>query len=122
MNYKITMIWVMLSILVLLILFLVLFIYLRKGKKHKPNYYSLFIIGFVWFVLGVPTKNDVLWILGITFMVIGLIHKNEWKDYKRIKLSELTKGERKMRMIMLIGLAVLVTLGLIVLILNKGGI
>ena len=42
------------------------------------NYRALFIIGIIWFAIGLPLKNQPLIITGIAFIIIGFLNKNKW--------------------------------------------
>ena len=112
------MIWMILAILVLLLLLLMIFIFMKKKKKHKTDYYYFFIIGIIWFGVGMPLDNSVLTILGAVFMVIGLVHKKDWKKNHRTWV-QLSKEERKWKMWLIIGLVVLVVLTFVAFLLTK---
>lgn len=70
------------GILVLLILFLVL--RTREPQKRETDYRVFFILGIVWFPLGIAMDNSVFFILGLVYMVIGLANRDKWaKKEKR---------------------------------------
>jgi bacteriorhodopsin len=75
--------WLLISVGVLILVFLVLFIVARKKQKNPTDYYRLFTLGVIWVgagtALGVSANNWALFFVGLVFMVIGLIHKKEWK-------------------------------------------
>jgi len=64
----------------------------KYGKAKEPNYQTFFIMGVVWFVLGLPLQNSGLWILGLVFLVLGIANKGAWKR-ARNKTSA-SKSER----------------------------
>ena len=115
------MVWLILAILILILLLFVVFIFFKKKKKHKPDYYTFFIMGIIWSVFGIISKeNSLFLIMGLAFMVIGLVHKKDWKKNHRT-WKQLSKEERKWKMWLIIGLAIFVILGIVVLLLSKGG-
>lgn len=71
--------WLILSILILLSVILIVFLLLNKNKKQPFDYYTFFIVGIVWLILGISLKNYSLFILGLIFTITGLTNKNKWK-------------------------------------------
>ncbi|MFC1728620.1 hypothetical protein ACFLZ7_04105 [Nanoarchaeota archaeon] len=110
--------WILVSVLILVIILAVVAIYAKKKYKRPMDYYNLFIIGLVWFVIGIPLGNSVLWMLGLVFMIVGLSHKKEWKKNRR-KWKDLKKGERKLVLGITIILSLLLIAGVAVLLLIK---
>lgn len=114
--------WIIISVAFLILLFLVIFIIFRRKKKHKPDYYTFFVVGIIWTIFGIISReNPLFFIMGLVFMAIGLTHKKDWKkNHKTWK--QLDKDEQKLKMWLIIGLAVFVILGVIFLLLNNGGV
>ena len=114
--------WILISIGILLVVLAVLAIVAFKfsKKKHKPDYYAFFIIGIIWFPIGVAMKNYALWIMGLVFFILGLANKDKWESNK-IKWGKLTKQEKILRVIVIIFLGLLVLAGLGVFLLFKSG-
>jgi hypothetical protein len=93
------MIWVILG---LLILFgIIAIIVKRKGKKVPTDYYTLFIVGVTWLPFGIliwyfgnVSLGNFFTILGLVYLVMGLVHKKEWKKNHKgwDKLSEKERG------------------------------
>ena len=110
--------WILVSVLVLIILLGVIVIFAFKGKKRPIDYYDLFKIGIIWVIIGIPLRNSVLWILGLIFMLVGLVHKKQWKKNHR-KWKNLDKTEKKLSILIMIILGILVLAGLLVLLLTK---
>ncbi len=108
--------WILISILVLLVLFAVFGIYAKKKYKRPVDYYNFFVIGMIWAVIGIPLHNYVLTIIGIVFMVTGLVNKDKWESNRRT-WKDLPKGERKLVMWLTIILGLLVLAGLIAMLL-----
>jgi len=113
--------WILIAVLIMLILLGVIAIYVLKGKKRPTDYYSLFTIGIIWFIIGIPLENSILSILGLVFMITGLIHKKDWKKNHR-KWKDLDKIEKKISTIIMIILGILVLAGLVVLLLVQKGL
>jgi len=100
--------WILIAIAVLIIILAVAAILIRKKTKTPPDYYNLFLIGLIWVVIGIPLKNNVLWMLGFVFMLAGLVHKKDWKKNRR-RWKDLDKNER------IISITIMVLLGILVL-------
>ena len=69
----------------LLVIGLVIVLYSQfKKEKIRPNYRLFFILGMTWVPLGVvfytTTKNIGFLIMGVIFLVIGLINKDKWGE------------------------------------------
>jgi hypothetical protein len=81
---------------------------LKKGKV-KPNYRLFFITGTTWVPLGIvfyiTTRNIGLLIMGVIFLIIGIINKDKWEETVAVN------PQRKMLLIALAltGLLVLIT-------------
>ena len=115
-------VWLLISILIVLVLLLVGFLLMKKmSKKKRPtDYYNLFIIGIIWFLIGFPLNNGVLGFMGLVFMLIGLLNKEKWKK-NRLTWDKMTEQEKMMKMIIIGVLFLLVILSFVVFILFKKG-
>ena len=109
--------WILISIAVLILVLAFVAVYIRRKKKTPPDYYNLFIIGMIWFAIGIPLGNLVLWMVGLVFMLAGLIHKKDWRKNKR-RWKDLDRNERIISIIVSILLGILVVLGFLVLLLS----
>ena len=106
--------WLLIAILLAIILLAILAIFIKR--KTPIDYYSLFIMGIAWFVLGLPMKNYALSIIGLVFMIIGFKNKDKWKKNK--SLNKLTKKQKWIRIILSVVLGILVA-AFIVLFISK---
>ncbi|MBN2421840.1 hypothetical protein JXB41_01320 [Candidatus Woesearchaeota archaeon] len=113
--------WILISIAVLLVLLLVVFLAVKRGKKHRPDYYAFFIMGICWLPLGIPLNNYALSVMGLVFMIIGLVNKDKWKTNHR-SWDKLDKQEKRLRSIILVILGLLVVAGFVVFFLFEKGI
>jgi hypothetical protein len=104
--------WILISIAIILVLLFVLMILFRKKVKAPTDYYVFFIIGLTWLPLGLVFKNPALWGMGLVFLIVGLVHKKEWKKNHR-PWNKLSKEEKKYRKIIIAALGVLVLVGLV---------
>jgi hypothetical protein len=113
-------IWLLIAIGVLVILLGIIAIWVNRGKKHEPDYYTFFIMGIIWLAVGIPLDNSALFIMGLVFMAVGLANKNKWKK-KQKTWSKMNKKERKIMVILILIGLVLLVLGMITfLIVQKG--
>ncbi|MBU4536603.1 Gmad2 immunoglobulin-like domain-containing protein [Patescibacteria group bacterium] len=72
-------------ILGLTLLFLIVFAYLttRDGKNNSNcNYKSIFMVGVTWLPLGIAVDVITFSILGLIFLIIGIINKDKWNNEK----------------------------------------
>ena len=109
--------WLIISILILVVVLMLLgaFLIVNRKKKQTPDYYTLFIMGLLWAAIGPALENYFLSVMGVIFMVLGLVHKKEWKKHKN--WDDLSKRERGIKLAIMIILLMLVIAGLIVYIL-----
>ena len=116
------MIWILILVAILIVvLAIVAIINTKKGKKHKTDYYALFIMGVTWFPFGIimwfVDRDGTIWniftILGFIYLVMGLTHKKEWKKNK-IPFNKLPKKEQKIKIVIITALGIFVLLGLVV--------
>lgn len=115
------MIWVMIAVGILIILLLILAIIFRD-KNHKTDYHAFFMMGIIWVGAGIPlmvsANSPALFIMGLVFMAVGLIHQKEWKKNikdRKNKWKKMSKKDKKKLMMFRWILFALILLGLIVL-------
>jgi len=71
--------WPIIAVLAILILGIAIALYSRKGKPQKePDYSVFFILGVVWFPIGIATDNMAFFVLGLAYMAIGLANRDKW--------------------------------------------
>jgi len=111
----------MFAVGILVIILLVLAIVFRD-KNHKTDYHAFFIMGIIWLIIGIPlmfsSNSSALFILGLIFTAVGLMHHKEWK--KNIKerkghWKKMSKKEKKRHMTLRWIMFALLLLGVIVL-------
>jgi len=109
--------WLLISIpVVLIVLGIIAFFVLKsKKKKFQLDYYTLFVLGLVFFVLGIIMENPVMWVLGIIFFILGITNRDKWK--KRETWKTMNKKQKKLSIILMIVLGVLVLGGIVALLL-----
>jgi len=113
--------WILFGIIVLLALVVLgIFIFTKKGKKRKIDYHTFFIMGIIWLgagiALGIGSGSYALFIMGLIFTIIGLIHKKEWKQNiadRKKRWQSMSKKDKKKLMIIKWVLVGFVLLGLI---------
>jgi len=64
------------------LLIALLIVFLLGKKKFKPDYRTLFMLGIIWFPLGMILDNFFFFILGMAYVVIGLANKDKWREAK----------------------------------------
>lgn len=102
--------WVLMAVI---LLGLIYFVFHYKKKKGLPtNYRAMFIIGLVSIPLGISSENYSFMAMGIVFMVLGLKHRNTWKETS-VKWSELTSAGKMVRSA-LIAAAILLLAGMLI--------
>lgn len=69
--------------LIIIGLLVIFFVQYKKGK-YKPNYRLFFILGTTWVPIGVvlyiTTGNFGFFIMGLIFLILGLVNKNKWEE------------------------------------------
>lgn len=50
----------------------------RQGKKPALDYRTLVYTGLIWLVIGLPSSLAPVWIMGLVFIAVGLLKRNEW--------------------------------------------
>jgi cell division protein FtsW (lipid II flippase) len=116
--------WIIFLMFVLMIIFGVIVAYLfSKNKKGQrtPDYYAFFIMGLIWFIAGLIINNTPLWIIGLLFLLIGLLNHGKWRQ-NEFKWKNLSKGEKRLRIWIMVFLLVILFAGLFFLFLVKQGI
>ncbi|MFA5176310.1 MAG: hypothetical protein WC413_03585 [Candidatus Nanoarchaeia archaeon] len=110
--------WLILGVLILVgIIAISLIVYRkRKGLKQETDYKAFFILGIFWIIVGIIPGNLSFLIMGIAFMVIGLVNKKKWKKYK--PWNKLSKAERQYRKVVMIIVGLLILSCLVLVILN----
>lgn len=107
--------WVLISILILLILFGVcaFLMYKQRKMKRPTDYRAFFYIGIVWLIAGLPFKNYTLSFMGLVFAIVGLLNKDKWKK-NAVNFKKMNKSEKRLRVALILLLAVLLVFGIIV--------
>jgi formate hydrogenlyase subunit 3/multisubunit Na+/H+ antiporter MnhD subunit len=104
--------WILIAIAGLLLILGVAFVMLKKKSKRPVDYYSLFIMGIIWLPAGFAIKNYALSVIGLVFLIIGLVNRDKWKQNKK-KWEDLDEGEKKWMKFIIFLLSVLVLAGFI---------
>ncbi len=99
---------------------LIAFIIINRKQRKQPNYRAFFIIGVTWLPLGIATQNYVFSVVGACFLTFGLANKKKWKNEP--KWVDLSPQARKLKLFVVISLAVLLLVGIAVYILTRQGI
>jgi uncharacterized membrane protein len=113
--------WILISVAILIIVLGVLAFFISRKNKRPVDYYNLFIIGLIWLIIGIPTKNTTLLILGFAFALSGIVNKNKWKKNRR-DWSKLKDSEKKVVIFLMVLMSILVILGLVLFYIKSVGI
>jgi multisubunit Na+/H+ antiporter MnhB subunit len=92
---------------------------LKRKEQRSVDYYSLFIIGVIWLVVGLALFNHALWIIGLVIAVFGLYHRNDWQRNRRkswhkitdMEMLIITAGLMVIIAILVVGLSIFATYG-----------
>jgi hypothetical protein len=85
--------WILVSIAALVIIGVILLAYAWKGKgkvRHETDYYTLFVMGVIWVIIGAPFvfiygfEFNALFALGLVFLIAGLANRDKWKKQKKV--------------------------------------
>jgi len=74
---------IMLTILILVIILLIIVILKPKNQKIKTNYRTIHMLGLVFFIIGLVSKNQAMWIIGLVLFITGMTNKDKWKKTKK---------------------------------------
>jgi len=89
--------------------------YKKRDEKHKPDYYTFFVMGLIWMIFGIfeffRQNYSVFFMMGLVFMLVGLYHKEEWKK-NHATFDKLSKDKKKFMIISLV-LGLIVFLGVL---------
>lgn len=107
MDYKF---WPLATLAIIIVIFIVMLIARYRHKEYKTDYFALFLLGIFWMILGLPEKNYSLSVLGFVFFAIGLAKKNKWKENHR-SWSELTVEEKRFKLILIAIVSILLLAG-----------
>lgn len=105
--------WILISVLIVLAVFIALIVMLKNKEKRPVDYYTLFIIGIIWMGLGIPIGNYAFSAIGLVLMIVGLVHKKEWKK-NQMRWEKLSRKQKRMSLILLGILLLLVILTLVI--------
>lgn len=97
--------------LIIVVLAIASIYFFKRRSEQETNYKVLFSVGLVWLPLGMATKNYTFSIIGLVFVIIGLVNKSKWKDKK--SWSDLSASQKKLNLILMIILTVLLILGFV---------
>jgi len=72
--------WIIISIAGLMLVLGVVVIYMmKKGHyRHEADYRAFFLLGIVWFPLGLVLDLPFFYILGLVYLGVGLGNRNKW--------------------------------------------
>jgi len=104
--------WVIFAVLGLLIVLGIVAIFVARNNPQEPDYRAFFTLGLILMIIGFSADNTAMWPIGIVFFIIGFVNRDKWKKQK--KWSEMSKGERNLKLGLILGLGVLVLLGVAV--------
>ena len=84
---------------------------IKRKENRKPNYKAFFIIGVCWVPIGIATQNYVFMVIGLVFLVLGLLNRKSWENQP--KWEDLSPAEKKIKLALIIFLSVVLIIGAI---------
>jgi len=84
---------------------------IQRKENRKSNFKAFFIIGICWVPLGIATNNTVFTILGLVFLILGLVNRKSWKNQP--KWDELSPAEKKIKLALIIFLMLILIVGVV---------
>lgn len=104
--------WIAITIGLLIIGLLVGLIVFYRNRKEgvEPDYRTFFTMGIIFLPLGIASENYAFFIMSMVFIAIGLLNRSKWKDEP--KWSELPPDKRRLKLVLVGGLALLVFVGI----------
>ena len=105
--------WVLILIvgLILVLAVLIFSLYKHRKKNYRPDYRGLFILGVIFLFLGILMSLSVFWIIGVIYMIVGVVHKDKWKKNRRT-WNKMKKNERKVFIGIIIALLLFFVVGI----------
>lgn len=115
--------WLIIAVLISVVILAILAAVLKymSQERRRPDYYSFFVMGFIWLAVGIPLQNNALMILGAIFAVVGLTNVDKWNKSTKA-WTKLNKSEKKFRIIILTVLGALIVAAIVLFFLVKYGI
>lgn len=101
------------SMIIFLILIVLGIVWYKLNKNRPADYYAFFIIGVIWLPFGLLMGNNALAVLGLVFLIAGLVNKKKWKE-NRVSWNQLSEKEKKLKTVVMIILGFLAIIGLAV--------
>lgn len=111
--------WILIAILLFGVLIFVFAMAMKKRTEKPTDYYVFFIMGITWLALGVYSDNTAFLVMGLVFAVVGLKHKDTWKQ-NHPGWDQLTERQKKTKFA-LVALLGLLALGLVLFIMLERG-
>jgi hypothetical protein len=111
--------WIAITIGLIIVGLLVGFIVFYRKRKEgmEPDYRTIFTMGIIFLPLGIASENSAFFIMSMVFIAIGLLNRSKWKDEP--KWSELPTDKRRLKLVLMGGLALLVLVGIAALLYTK---
>jgi len=116
--------WILIAVAVLIIILGVAAVLIKRKHNRPPDYYAFFIIGLIWTIFGLPFSQDgnyAFFAMGLVFLIVGLVNKDKWEK-NRVRWKDLSEGEKKLKLGLIIFLGILVLAGLVAYYLVEGGL
>lgn len=109
----------MIVIGVAILIMLIVAIIMKRKHKVATNYKAFFIVGITWLPLGIIMQNYIFSVVGACFLAVGLTNKKKWNTEP--KWADLPPNVRRLKIFVIIFLAVLVLVGIVLYLLARNG-
>lgn len=116
-------VWLLISIAVIVVLLgiIALIMVLKGKKKRKTDYCTLFLMGIIWLPCGIAINSYALSAIGFIFIILGLVHKKEWKK-NYVPWKKLSETEKILKISVIIVLLIVLIAGITLYFLADKGI
>ena len=111
--YMSTYLFTMLIVFFVIIILAIITFKKMNQEKKEIDYFILFVLGIIWLPAGISAENYILSLMGLIFILTGILNKNKWKKPED-NWKNLTLNQKRFKIIIISLLGLLFLTGLIV--------
>ena len=105
--------WIIISIVILLVLLAIIAFLFKNKKKTPTDYYTLYLMGIIWMIIGIPLENYALSAVGLVLAIIGAKNKDKWKKNRKC-WKNMDEKEKKLHFTLILISVILLIIGIVV--------